>query len=220
MPRMPRVVIPDVAHHVTQRGSRSLPTFFRESDYLTYRTWITESCHSAGVSVLAYCLMPNHVHLIMVPSEPDGLRRALAEAHRRYAKTINQREGWRGHLWQERFHSFPLDDHHLINAVRYIELNPVRAGLVTQPENWRWSSAVTRVSGGDDPLLSRCSPLPLQAIASWGNFLAEGLAPDEAARLRQHEQSGRPLGNDRFITELECRSGRKLRPMQAGRRSA
>ena len=129
MPRLARIVVPGEPHHITQRGNRRMQVFFSADDSGAYKALLAEFCAKAEVEVLAWCLMPNHVHLVLVPSDKDGLRRALGETHRRYSKLINQREGWRGHLWQERFHSFAMDEDHLIEAVRYIELNPVRAGL-------------------------------------------------------------------------------------------
>jgi putative transposase len=113
MARLARVVAPGVPHHVTQRGNRRQPVFFGEDDYLAYRSLLAEGCRTAGVEVWAYCFMPNHVHLILVPSDTDGLRAALGETHRRYTRFINEREGWRGHLWQERFASFPMDESYL-----------------------------------------------------------------------------------------------------------
>ena len=154
MARMSRVVIPGVAHHVPQRGVRRLPTFFKDEDYRAYLAEVSRGCIMAGVGVRAYCLMPKHVHLILVPRTADGLRRPRVEAHRRYANRINRRQGWQGHLWQERFPSFPMNDEHLIVAVRYVELNPVRARIVMTPEAWRWSSAAAHVSGRADALVA------------------------------------------------------------------
>ena len=133
MPRLARVVIPGEPHHVTQRGNRRQETFFSDEDYEAYLDLMAEWCEREGVEVWAYCLMPNHVHLVAVPSSEDALRRGIAEAHRRYSRRINFREGWRGHLWQGRFASFPMDDAHLYLATRYVELNPVRARLVRAP---------------------------------------------------------------------------------------
>jgi putative transposase len=217
MPRQSRVVIPGVPHHVTQRGNRRLQTFFSDDDYFAYLTWIAAGCRAAGVTVLAYCLMPNHVHLVLVPSDAGGLRRALADAHRRYSSIINLRNGWRGHLWQERFHSFPLDDDHLIAAVRYVELNPVRARLVTTPEAWRWSSAPAHVAGRGDALIRPALPPPLDAVGPWVDFLAAGLAPDEAEQQRLHQQTGRPLGGPGFTARLEALTQRTLGAKPRGR---
>jgi len=127
MARLARIVVPNLPHHVTQRGNGRQRTFFE--DDVHYRDLLGQSCRAAGVAVWAWCLMPNHVHLILVPSDEGGLRAALGEAHRRYTRRVNFREGWRGHLWQERFHSTPMDEAWLLAAARYVELNPVRAKL-------------------------------------------------------------------------------------------
>ena len=218
MARIARVVAPGIAHHVTQRGNRRLPTFFGADDYATYRALIADSCRQANVQVLAYCLMPNHVHLVLVPATADGLRDALAEAHRAYSALINQRKGWTGHLWQERFHSCPMDDAHTVAAVRYVELNPVRARMVPTPEAWPWSSAAAHVLGQADELVSATLPPPLDTIGPWAAYLA-GVETDAAAfdRLRSHQQTGRPLGSDAFVAELEAQTKRILTPRRAGR---
>ena len=135
MARLPRIVVPGLPHHVAQRGNRRQKTFFGDEDYAEYRRLLSRSCRACATQVLAYCLMPNHVHLILVPATESGLRDALWEAHRRYTRPINFRQGWRGHLWQERFHSFVMDERHLTAAARYVELNPVRARLCQRPED-------------------------------------------------------------------------------------
>lgn len=217
MPRLARVVIPGVAHHVTQRGNRRQPVFFNDDDYKLYRDLAAEGCQRAGVEVVAWCLMPNHVHLVVVPGEEDSLRRALAETHRRYTSAINKREGWQGHLWQERFHSFPLDDTHLVPAIRYVELNPVRARLVKTPEAWRWSSVGAHMGGHPDGFTSRKPPSSLSKPAAWREFLTEGIADDVAEAIRQHETTGRPLGGKMFVERLEEMSGRVLAMRRPGR---
>ena len=126
---------------MTQRGNRRQQTFFRLEDYALYLELMGQWCGEHGMQVWAYCLMPNHVHLIAVPHSADGLRRAIGEAHRCYTRQINFREGWRGHLWQGRFASFVMDEPCLLATARYVELNPVRAGLVTGPNKYPWSSA-------------------------------------------------------------------------------
>ena len=140
MARIARVVGPGIPHHITQRGNRRQETFFGAEDYQAYIELMREWCGYWKVEVWAYCLMPNHVHLIAVPPSEEGLRRAIGEAHRRYTRRVNFREGWRGHLWQGRFASFPLDERYLLAAARYIEQNPVAAGLVPNPESWTFSS--------------------------------------------------------------------------------
>ena len=140
-------MVPGVAHHVTQRGNRRQQTFFHEEDYAAYLTLLGEWCGRCGVELWAYCLMPHHVHLIVVPESEDGLRRGLGEAHRRYTRRINFREGWRGHLWKGRFASFPMDESYLLRAARYVELNPVRAKLCRVPWRWRWSREEAKKRG-------------------------------------------------------------------------
>ena len=115
--------MPGVPHHVTQRGNRRQKTFFTKEDYSAYLNLMADWCGQFGVEIWAYCLMPNHVHLIAVPEREDSLAQAIGEAHRRYTRRINFRKGWRGHLWQGRFSSYPMDDVYLMAAVRYVELN-------------------------------------------------------------------------------------------------
>mgnify|MGYP000160938932 CR=1 FL=1 len=143
MARIARIVIPDIPHHVTQRGNRRETVFFEDHDYRAYLSLLTESARKAATEIWAYCLMPNHVHLILVPSHEDGLRATLGDAHRRYTGRINSRNKWTGHLWQGRFGSVAMDEEHLLNAVRYVSLNPVRAKIVKRAADWPWSSVNT-----------------------------------------------------------------------------
>ncbi len=218
MARLARVVVSGLPHHVTQRGNRRLETFFCDEDYAAYRGLVARFCRQASVAVWAYCLMPNHVHLILVPADEAGLRRALGEAHRRYTREINLRQGWRGHLWQERFHSFPMDEGHLLAAARYVELNPVRAGLVRLAEDWPWSSARAHLAGRDD-LLVDVAPL-LAPAPDWRAFLAEAGAADELETLRRHGRTGRPLGTPAFVERLEAQLDRILTPGRPGPKPA
>src|SRR5260370_30402747 len=135
-----------------QRGNRGQPVFFGDEDYATYIGSLAAGCRAGGVAVWAYCLMPNHVHQILVPGDAGGLRAALGEAHRRYTRQVNFREGWRGYLWQGRFASVAMDEPSLLAAARYVELNPVRARLAERAGDWRWSSAPAHLDGCDDAL--------------------------------------------------------------------
>ena len=215
MARLARVVVPGYPHHITQRGNRRQETFFGKDDYRTYVELMAEWCGKCGVEIWAYCLMPNHVHLIAVPSDKDGLRRAIGEAHRRYTRHVNFREGWRGCLWQGRFASFVMDDDYLLAATRYIERNPVRAKIVRKPWRYRYSSARAHVEGRADPLLS--GSLPEGMIRDWTKFLSDPTDEEERELLRRHQRTGRPLGGERFIDKLEKLVGRKLRPQKPGR---
>jgi putative transposase len=160
--------------------------------------------------------MPNHTHLVAVPRAPDSLRRAIGEAHRRYTVEVNRRESWSGYLWQGRFASFAMDDRHTAAAARYIELNPVRAGLVSRPEEYPWSSARAHLRGRDDGLVS-VEPL-LSGIGDWSSFLGQGAPAGEIDEFRRHARTGRPLGTDQFVEAVERGLGRVLKPRTRGRR--
>ncbi len=215
MARQARIVVPNIPHHVTQRGNRRLPVFFGDDDYRAYKALLGDWCAKASTEVWAYCLMPNHVHLILKPSHEDGLRAALGEVHRRYAQHINNREGWRGHLWQSRFASFPMDNAYLLACARYIELNPVRAKLVRSPRTWAWSSAKAHLTGKTDGLVT-IAPL-LKRVDDWKAFLGTGLAMEDADAIRSHERTGHPLGGKAFLTRLKKRLGRDVTPRKPGR---
>ncbi len=216
MARLARVVVEGVAHHVTQRGNRRQTVFFGDDDYRDYKALLAEGCARAGVAIWAYCLMPNHVHLILVPGDADGLRAALSEAHRRYSRGVNFREGWRGYLWQGRFASAPMDEGHLMEAARYVELNPVRAGLAARPQDWPWSSARAHLAGRDDGV-ARVAAL-LERESQWAAFLDAGLAPEAHAAIRSAERTGRPLGGAAFTARLEASLGRPLARRKPGRK--
>lgn len=218
MSRVARVVIPGLAHHVTQRGNRRMRVFFEPADYVRYRDTLAEHCRDAGVEVLAWCLMPNHVHLVLRPSDEQGLVRALAPAHQHYSWVINQRHGWRGYLWQGRFASFPMDEPHCIAAVRYVELNPVRAGLAAGAEDWAWSSARAHVADRGDQLIAPPPwPQPLDALGPWPEFLAETMDDDVLTRYRRHTATGLPLGSDGFVSRIADLCGRELKRRPRGR---
>jgi putative transposase len=144
MARIARVIAPGFPHHVTQRGNRRQQTFFGDKDYRAYVNLLPEHCLAHGVLIWGWCLRPNHVHLIAVPATEAGLRLAIGKTHRHYTRRVNSREGWRRHLRQGRFSSCPMDEDYLVAAARYADLNPVRAGLVSRPEAWPWSSAASR----------------------------------------------------------------------------
>ena len=209
--------MPGIPHHVTQRGNRRQQTFFADEDYQAYLDLMAEWCGRCGVEIWAYCLMPNHVHLIAAPAAKEGLARAIGEAHRRYTQRINSRKGWRGYLWQGRFASFPMDNQYLRAAARYIELNPVRAKFVRAPWRWPWSSAAAHMSGEDDVLV-KTGPLLKRAGCTWRDFLAAGLSETDAELLRRHERTGRPLGGDGFVARLEKALRRILHRQQPGRK--
>jgi putative transposase len=216
MARLPRIVIPGLPHLVTQRGNRQERTFFNDGDYRAYRQLIAEAAERARTEIWAYCLMPNHVHMILVPADQDGLRGTLAEAHRRYTTRVNRRNGWTGHLWQGRFGAVLLDEEHLINAVSYISLNPVRAGLVEKPEQWPWSSVPAHLKGRDDALVT-VKPV-LERVPTFRSLLEKELPEEAAMELRRAETIGRPLGDESFFDDLERQLGYDARPQRRGRK--
>lgn len=213
MARIARIIAANYPHHITQRGNRRQTTFFCEEDYLVYIDLMTQWCRHYQVAIWSWCLMPNHVHLIAVPQTTEGLARAIGEAHRRYTRHVNFRENWRGHLWQGRFASFPMDEQHLLATARYVEMNPVAAGLVKRPEDYRWSSARAHLAGKDDDLV-KVAPL-LNLVPDWSNFLALS-SEDELDLFHRHERTGRPLGASDFIETLEQTLGRALQPQKPG----
>ena len=215
MTRIARVVVPGYPHHVTQRGSRRQPAFFCEEDYHLYMKLMAKWWSRHDVSIWAYCLMPNHVHLVVVPSTPDGLARSIGQAHQRYALKMNEREGWSGHFWQERFASFVMDESYLMAAVRYVELNPVRAKMVSQPEDYRWSSARAHLESEDDVLVT-VRPM-LELVSSWRELLTTTDVKKENAILT-NSKTGRPLGCGEFVSGLEKMLGRTLKPKKVGRK--
>jgi putative transposase len=217
MPRMARLVVPGYPHHVMQRGNRRQRTFFEEADYLAYIGLISELKGKVGVDVWAYCLMPNHVHFIVVPRHKQSLAKLFGIAHHRYARRVNSVNGWVGHLWQERFHSFVMDEPHLLAAVRYVALNPVRAGLCVRPEDWRWSSANAHLHCAPDKLVDTAAMR--ERVSDWRHFLSKDESPDLLEVLRRHTRSGRPAGDKRFIEKLEGLTGRRLQRRRSGPRS-
>jgi putative transposase len=218
MARLARVVIPGHPHHVTQRGNGGARTFFEDADYALYRDLLADNCRAAGVEVWAWCLMPNHVHLILVPSDPDGLRRALARVHQRYAGVIQARRRRTGHFWQGRFGAVAMDEEHLAAALRYVSLNPVRARLVARAKDWRWASTRAHLRGKADGI-TVLAPIR-DRFPDFADLLACDPEADLFDRLRAAESIGRPLGGDRFLARIERLTGRSLKPRKRGPKPA
>lgn len=216
MARMPRIVVPGYPHHVTQRGNHRQKTFFCDDDYRYYIELLSAYAQQANTEIWAYCLMPNHVHLVMVPDQEDGLRAALGETHRHYTRHINFRHKWRGHLWQERFNSFLMDENYLLATVRYVERNPVAARLCESSGQWPWSSARAHLQGQDDDLV-RVKPM-LDRIDDWRTYLTKDVENHQADSIRRHTRTGRPLGTAGFIDNLERLTGKPLAPKRPGRK--
>lgn len=212
MPRFARLVAVGTPHHVTQRGVDQQKVFFTDADRNIYLDCLTKYCAQARAHILAYCLMSNHIHLVLIPEEPQSLAVAMRRTHSRYALYINARRNRSGHLWQNRFYSGALDDEHLWVALRYVEKNPVRANLVQHAEEYKWSSAAAHI--GTDRSGSALLDWDFHAKAGgekrWLDLLAE---PEEILAIRRLQRgtfSGRPIGNPEFISRLEKELGRPL----------
>jgi putative transposase len=217
MARMARLVAPGLPHHVTQRGVRSMDVFDDDEDRGLYLALMRDQGGRSGLRFLAWCLMSNHVHLVVVPEEEDSLARGVGEAHRRYTREKNSRAGVRGYLFQGRFGSCVLDEPHLLAAARYVDLNPVAAGIVATPEAYAWSSARFHLDGRrrDALVLDRDRGL-MGLVDDWRAVLQDGIDEMEAKRLERHLSSGRPCGSRGFVEMLERRTGRELRPRRRG----
>ncbi len=212
MPRQSRTVFGGLAHHIAQRGNRRENVFFNDDDRVTYLTWLQEYCAKYGVEILAYCLMDKHIHLVAVPEDDDGLHHVLKPLHMRYAQRINRAHGWRGHLWQGRFFSSPLDESYLWAAVRYVERKPVRAGMVKRAQDYQWSSAAAHCHQQANKVLNLKSKWgkAFVSIPDWSAWLAEGDEDSELALVRRNIERGLPCGSDAFVKKLSKLAGRTL----------
>jgi putative transposase len=220
MPRRPRIVVPGVAHHVTQRGNNCQQVFHSSGQRRLYLDLLGQHATRYGVRILGYCLMTNHVHLIAIPERENSLARALARTHSEYALAINHAQGWSGHVWQNRFFSCLLDGSHLLRALRYVELNPVRAELASAPWNWPWSSAHAHTRDRVlDPVLDGrwAEYFGGWNYGEWREILSAGMSGGECDTVRHATHTGEPLGSREFVTTLERQAGRRLRVLARGR---
>lgn len=219
MARLARLVVPGLPHLVTQHASPRAGggrgrVFAGDEDYALYRDLLADACAEAGVEVWAWCLLPGEARLILVPTDEDGLRRALAVAHRRYAGALHKRRGKTGQFWRGRFNSVVMDESYLAVAVRDLLLAPVKARLARRPKDWRWSSARAHLDRRDDGLTKR-SRLG-RRVGAFRDFLAAPADAAAVARLQAALTVGRPIGDDAFMTHLERLSGRRLKPAKRG----
>lgn len=201
-------------YHVIQRGNRNQRVFLVEGDERKYLSILKVQASLFDVEIWAYCLMLNHVHLIVMPKQGGSLTECISETHRSYTRMINFREDWRGHLWQGRFLSYPMDSRYLYAAVRYVERNPVRAGIVASAEDYIWSSAKVHVKHKIDDLLSHF--YLMDEIKDWKTYLSASDREDDLKILRGNQTTGRPVGSDEFISNLEVLQGRPLAKQKTG----
>jgi putative transposase len=224
MPRLGRYFVPDQPLHVIQRGNNRQPIFFSEDDYARYRAWLTAAMADNGCAVHAYVLMTNHVHLLATPTTAESLPRAMQSLGRRYVGYVNASRGRSGTLWEGRYRAAPIDSEaYFLACCRYIELNPVRAGLARHPASYRWSSHRAHARGVADSLLV---PHPLyQALGATPaarqeayRALFQGMLDDTfLAALRAATNGGWVLGDARFKRRVATAAGRRAEPLPKGR---
>jgi putative transposase len=220
MARFARVVAVDIAHHVTQRGNARRYILDNETDREVYLSLLKENLEQHSVSLIGYCVMSNHVHLVIIPRKADGMAIGLKQTHGRYAAYWNAKHRSSGHVWQGRYYSCPMDRPHLWEALRYTELNPVRAGLVAEAELWAWSSAAIHCGATAPNGLLTMEPWREQwDVSTWKEYLLAGETESEILSVRQSTHTGRPLGTEEFVRDLEKATERTLAPQKGGRPS-
>jgi len=220
MPRRPRVILPGVAHHITQRGNDRQPVFHSSDDRRFYLEVLARHAAHYGARILGYCLMTNHVHLIAVPEREGSLSRTLGCTHSEYALALNHIHGRSGHVWQNRFFSCPLGESHLLSALRYVELNPVRAELASEPAAWPWSSARAHTLDHAVDSVLDCRWVEYFGrwdYGEWREILSAGISCGESDSIRRAAHTGEPLGSREFVAALERHAGRRLRVLARGR---
>lgn len=203
MARIRRIVVPNMPHHVTQRGVRSMNIFFKDEDYECYKKLLLNQCEIHDLEVISYCLMTNHVHLIVIPKNKESLSKAIGETHRLYTRKINFEQKVKGHLFQERFYSTPLDEEHFLYALRYVEQNPVKAYMVKYPWDYKYSSARYRLKLlSKDILLSDCDVI--DNISNYKDFLQEDT---KTKLLKEKTRTGKPCGDENFYDKIQLITG-------------
>ncbi|MFA7083782.1 MAG: transposase [Arcobacteraceae bacterium] len=212
MARIKRIIIPNTPHHITQRGVRSMNIFFKHEDYEYYKELLFTQSKLNDVKIISYCLMTNHVHIIAIPKHKDSLAKAIGETHRLYTRKINFEQKVKGHLFQERFFSTPLDDEYLLNALRYVEQNPVKALMVKYPWDYSYSSAKYRLNLiEEDKLLSNYEPI--NNIINYREFLEENT---QTEFLEEKTRTGKPCGDESFYDKIKLLTGIDYKNRKSG----
>ncbi len=218
MPRVARIVVPGIPHHIIQRGNNKQDVFFADEDRTKYLRYLREESRKYGLNIASYCLMSNHVHIVAIPETSQSMSRGIGRAHLRYTQYFNGVYSCSGHMWQNRFRSYPMDEDHFINALRYGEQNPIRAGLVQIAVDYPWSSAAAHTGQPDlSGLLDLEWWKTLFDLTDWFEVLQQGVPDEMKTTLMNQWKTGLPLGSDDFVKNLEVQTKRKLRPPQMGR---
>ena len=216
MPRISRAIATCYPHHITQRGNYRQTVFAEEVDYEHYVELLTRFSPKYGLEIWAWCLMPNHVHFVAVPTRQESLARTFNTVHMQYAQYFNHKRKATGHLWQGRFFSCVLDERHLYAAVRYVEMNPVRAGIVQAPQEYAWCSAKSHIAGVEDQVLSGHNFLT-ETVKDWGQFLGQDKDRESTAGVIKATKNGRPCGNGDFVKQMEELLDRRFTTRPRGR---
>jgi len=218
MPRLARIVIPGVPHHISHRGNNRQDIFFVGDDRKAYLRFLKEHAERFGLRVWGYCLMTHHIHLVATPETEDALGKAVGRAHFRYTQHINRLHGRSGHLWEGRFHSCALDEEHFWMAMRYVEQNPVRAGIAAKPWEYPWSSAESHIlNEPEDGLLDHTAWRELMEPSDWRKLVGRRVRKSEGVFLRRNTERGWPLASDSILAKFEKLLGRRVRPLDIGR---
>lgn len=224
MARRGRYFLPGQPLHVIQRGNNREPVFLHDDDYCQYKEWLYEAAEEYGCGVHSYVLMTNHVHLLVTPREADSLPRTMQSLGRRYVRHVNRLYGRTGTLWEGCYRAAPIDsDEYFFSCCRYIELNPVRAGMVRHPREYAWSSYCAHAEGKRDPLASepaifrRLGTTAAERQRAYRNLFKDPLEQSFVDGLRTATSGGWPLGNNRFKQKIAKALGRRVTPLPAGR---
>jgi putative transposase len=224
MARLKRYFIPEQPQHVIQRGNNREPTFAAAADYQFYLDVLRKASERHGLRIHAYVLMTNHVHLLATPESPSSLPKTLQSLGRRYVQYFNYTYGRTGTLWEGRYRATVIDtERYLLTCMRYIELNPVRAGMVTRPGDYRWSSYHRNGESASDPLLcdhglyGQLGRTIEQRCVAYRRLFRSQLGEADLQAIREATHSGWALGNDRFRAQVEALSARRAAPRPRGR---
>lgn len=219
MPRIARMVAEGLPHHITQRGNYQQNTFLDDKDKERYLNWLEEYSKKSSLSILAYCLMPNHVHIIGIPAARESLAKTFHQTHTKYSQYFNKKLNTKGHLWQGRFYSCVLDEQHLIAALKYVERNPVRAGLIKEPWEWKWSSASAHVAMNNNRIILLTDVFSIINMNhnQWKQFISNAEENEDYKKIKSYTLTGRPLGSKEFVRGLELKYHKKLIALPRGR---
>lgn len=216
MARQARIIVPNTPHHISQRGNRGEPIFFEKDDFSHYMEILQKSLKAFELDLLSFCLLPNQIHLLTEPKTKDDISRCIGETNRQYTRYINQKKNWTGHLFQNRFFSYAMDEQHALRAARFIETLPVTANITEKPQNYLWSSAKYRIKTIENSPIKPFNTFHLDQ--NWEDFLGRTMDTEELKRIQTHLQTGRPRGSHLFLDTVEKQLGRVVRPQKRGRK--